>query len=140
MARLHPEVIQALRSTAARIREGAHYEWGHAGSCNCGHLAQTVTQMSRAEIYRMVNGEWSEHLNDYCPITGASLEDVAAQMIRFGFEPGELASLERLSDRRVLARIPGRQHLRRNDAQDVVSYLEAWAGLMEQRLEEQRAA
>lgn len=134
MARLHPEVIQALRSTAKRIRQGAHYEWGHAGSCNCGHLAQTVTELSRAEIYRMVNGEWSEHLNDYCPITGHSLDDVASQMIRFGFEPGELASLERLSDPRVLARIPDRRHLRRNDAKDVVSYLEAWADLVETRM------
>lgn len=134
MARLHPELIQALRSTAARIRQGAHYEWGHAGSCNCGHLAQTVTELSRAEIYRMVNGEWSEHLNDFCPITGASMDHVTNQMIRFGFEPGELASLERLSDPSVLAQISDRQHLRRNDAKDVVSYLEAWADLVETRM------
>ncbi len=130
MAKLNRDVIEALRSTAARIRDGAHYEWGHAGACNCGHLAQTVTQLSTKEIYRMVNGEWSEHLNDYCPITGHALEDVAAQMIRFGFTPSELTDLENLADPRVVERIPERRYLRRNDPKDLVLYLETWAEML----------
>ncbi len=134
MAKLHRDVIEALRTTAARVREGAHYEWGHAGACNCGHLAQTVTRLSKAEIYRMVDGEWSEHLHDYCPITGQAVEDVAAQMIRFGFDAGELADLENLADARVLERIPDRRYLRRNDRGDLVLYLEAWAAMLEQDL------
>jgi hypothetical protein len=104
---------------------------GHAGACNCGHLAQTVTKRSKKEIYSMVNGEWSEHLNDYCPITGHAMEDVAAQMIAFGFTPSELADLERLEDPRVLERLPERRHLRRNDRDDVVLYLQTWAGMLE---------
>lgn len=132
MAKLNRQVIEALRTTAKRLAGGADYEWGHAGACNCGHLAQTVTQRSKKEIYKMVNGEWSEHLNDYCPITGQAVEDVAAQMIRFGFTPGELADLERLEDPRVLERVPGRRHLRRNDRDDVVLYLQTWAQMLEQ--------
>ncbi len=131
MAKLNRTVIEALRTTADRLRSGADYEWGHAGACNCGHLAQTVTQRSKQEIYKMVSGEWSEHLNDYCPITGCAVEDVAAQMIAFGFTPGELADLERLQDPRVLERLPGRRHLRRNDRDDVVLYLETWASMLE---------
>ena len=131
MAKLNRQVIEALRTTAKRLAGGADYEWGHAGACNCGHLAQTVTQRSKQEIYKMVNGEWSEHLNDYCPITGHAMENVAAQMIRFGFTPGELADLERLEDSRVLERLPGRRHLRRNDRDDVVLYLQTWAQMLE---------
>ena len=130
MSKLNRHVVEALRTTAKRLQDGADYEWGHAGACNCGHLAQTVTHRSKKEIYSMVDGEWSEHLNDYCPITGHAVEDVAAQMIAFGFTPSELADLERLEDPRVLERIPGGRHLRRNDRDDVVLYLETWAQML----------
>lgn len=134
MATASPEVISVLRSTAARLREGAKYQWGHAGACNCGHLAQAVTGLDSREIYRQVGGEWSEHLNDYCPVTGDAMDDAATRLIRFGFLPGELSDLEYLRDRQVLARLPeGRRHLRRNSREDVVLYLEAWAELLEER-------
>lgn len=139
MARLHPEVIEALRSTARRLQDGAPYQWGHAGACNCGHLAQTVTSHNKAEIYRMVQGEWSEHLNAYCPETGASVEEVSAQMMRFGFGATELADLEWLSGREILKRIPEGERLRRNRREDVVRYLDAWADLLEERMEQSRA-
>ncbi|MEM9459684.1 MAG: hypothetical protein AAGF11_36235 [Myxococcota bacterium] len=135
MARLRIEIVQALRTTAARLREGAPYQWGHPGACNCGHLAQTVTRMSQAQIYKIVDGEWSEYLNDYCPLTGQSLDDVAVQMIRFGFEPGELHDLEQLADHRVLRQLPGGfRYLQHNDRSDVALYLETWAGMIERRL------
>lgn len=135
MARASAELIGAIRTTVKRLREGAHYEWGHAGSCNAGHLAQTVTKLSRVQIYRMVDGEWSEHLRDYCPSTGDSLDDVVTQMIRFGFEPGELADLEWLRDDRILRRLPdGRRYLRRNDRNDLVLYLETWADMLDEQL------
>lgn len=130
MAKLH--LIDALRTTAKRVRSGAHYEWGHAGACNCGHLAQTVTHTPAPQIYSDVGGEWSEHLRDYCPITGQSVDDVAAQMIRFGFSASELSDLEQLEDPKVLARIPQRRYLRRNDRNDLVLYLEAWASMLEE--------
>ena len=129
-----PEVIDALRETAARLREGAPYQWGHAGQCNCGHLAQTVTALDSREIYRMVAGEWSEHLNTRCPISGLDVEDVAARMVRFGFSVGELADLEHLRNREVLRHVSGGgRHLRRNDSRDVATYLDAWAEMLQQR-------
>ncbi len=135
MARVSAELIGAIRTTVARLREGAHYEWGHAGACNAGHLAQTVTRLDKRQIYRMVAGEWSEFLRDYCPATGDSLDDVVTQMIRFGFEPGELSDLEWLRDDRILRRLPdGRRHLRRNDRDDLILYLETWAGMLQEQL------
>jgi hypothetical protein len=127
-----PEVIVALRETAARLREGAPYQWGHAGQCNCGHLAQTVTALDDREIYRMVAGEWSEHLNVGCPVSGLDLDDVAARLVRFGFSTGALADLEQLRNREVLRYVEGGAgFLRRNDRTDVVRYLEAWADMLE---------
>ena len=129
MGRLN--MIDALKETAARLGDGAAYQWGHAGQCNCGHLAQTVTALDRREIYRMVAGEWTEHLNTACPISGLDLDDVAARMIQFGFSAAELTSLEHLSDRRVLSRLPeGQRHLRKNQREDVVLYLETWAAML----------
>ncbi len=45
--RANPDLIEALRRTAARLATGAEYRWTHMGSCNCGHLAQTVTELCR---------------------------------------------------------------------------------------------
>jgi len=143
MAKLSVEVIEVLRTTAARLRAGAPYQWGHAGHCNCGHLAQTVTALAPRDIYRMVGGEWSEHLYDYCPLTGESIDDVAARMVEFGFEATELADLEWLRDVRVLSRLRRSgdepRHLRRNDRADVILYLETWADGLEERLNETTA-
>ena len=127
-----PRIIRALRETAARLRGGAQYHWGHAGQCNCGHLAQTITALDDREIYRMVAGEWTEHLNNSCPVSGLDLEDVAARMVRFGFSVGALADLEHLRNREILTYLPGGpEPLRRNDRGDLVRYLEAWADMLE---------
>lgn len=132
MARATSEVIAALRTTAARLQAGAPYQWGHAGMCNCGHLAQTVTQLPKADIYREVAGEWSEYLEDRCPVTGERVDDLAAAMERFGFSPGELVDLERLSDPAVLRALPGgHRWLDHNQRDDVVVYLQAWADVLE---------
>ena len=52
MTRPNPDLIAALRATAARLEGGAHYRWTQMGSCNCGHLAQTLTRRAPAEIHR----------------------------------------------------------------------------------------
>ena len=141
MARLGTDLIAALRTTATRLRAGADYEWGHAGACNCGHLAQTVTGLDRAAIYRQVGGEWNDYLHEHCPVTGDRVEDVATVMIRFGFEPSELAALELLSDDEVLRQLPGgHRWLARNEREDVVAYLEAWADLLERRKRDENDA
>ena len=61
------KVIQALRETATQIATSGRYEWGHMGSCNCGHLAQNITSFTRAEIQQFAlqkRGDWSEQVID----------------------------------------------------------------------------
>jgi hypothetical protein len=139
MARPTPELIDALRRTARKLADGAPYQWGHMGSCNCGNLAQELTQLTKGEIHAHAlavgRGDWNEQLNDYCPTSGLPIDLLIGEMLRAGLSTEDLGHLERLSDRRVLERLPRQDHpLRHNRRDDVVLYLSTWAGLLEEQL------
>ena len=136
MARATPELITALRTTAARLRAGSPFAWGHMGSCICGHLAQTVTELSPAEIHARAmerHGDWSEQSVEHCPASGLAIDHVIDEMLALGLEVGDLRHLERLSDPRVLARVPAKW-LRWQEREHAVQYMEAWAELLEDEL------
>ena len=137
MARPTPTLITALRLTAARLSDGAGYQWGHMGSCNCGHLAQTLTRRSRGEIHQAAlerAGDWGQQAIDYCPMSGYPLDHILEEMFEVGLERRDIDELERLNNPEVLARLPPeRRHLRRNRRQDAVLYMETWAALLEER-------
>ncbi|HEV7349254.1 hypothetical protein [Telluribacter sp.] len=139
MARPSPELIAALRRTARKLADGAPYQWGHMGSCNCGNLAQELTKLSKAEIHAHAlavgRGDWNEQLNDYCPTSGLPIDTLIADMLTAGLATDDLKHLERLSDRRVLERLPRDERaLRHNLRDDVVLYLMTWADLLEEQL------
>ena len=50
----------ALRRTADRLADGARYEWGHVGRCNCGHVAQTLTDLDDRQILRIFGQDLGE--------------------------------------------------------------------------------
>ena len=129
-------VIQALRDTASRLTTQAPYQWGHMGRCNCGHLAQTITQLTKAEIHTRAMqryGDWERQIIDYCPTSGLPIDQTIDEMLALGFSRSDLSHLERLSDPSVLAAIPfeRRNTLRHNQRDDVVLYLHTWADLLE---------
>ena len=137
MAKPNPELIEALRKTAQKLANSPHYQWGHMGSCNCGHLVQEVTHLTRAEIHdyamRTRGGDWSEQALDYCPTSGYLMDQVISIMIDAGLEVQDFRHLENLSDRHVLRRFPVEErNLRHNRRDDVVKYLHAWARLLEE--------
>lgn len=138
MAYANAELCRALRRTAARLREGTDYQWGHLGMCNCGQLAQTLTGAGRDEIHAAAlarGGEWEDRAREYCPQSGQLIDGIIQTMLGHGLTTGDLADLEELSDDRILRRLPsGRRYLERNRRGDVVEYLETWAGLLEQEL------
>lgn len=141
MARPTLELISALRSTAARLREGSPFAWGHMGSCICGHLAQTITELSPAEIHARAmerHGDWSQQSIDYCPASGMAIDHVIDEMVALGLSPSDIRELERLSSRAVLAKVPAK-YLRHQDKAHAVQYMEAFAELLEERLESQPA-
>jgi hypothetical protein len=139
MAKSTLSVIQALRDTAQRLATEAPYQWGHMGSCNCGHLAQTVTHLTKAEIHAQAMqryGDWERQLTEYCPTSGLPFDQTIDEMLALGFSRSDLTHLERLSDPAIRRVIPfeRRNALRHNQRDDVVLYLRTWADLLEAEL------
>jgi len=135
MARANLELIGALRQTARRLSGDVSYQWGHMGTCNCGHLAQSITGLAGAEIHRSAlvrEGDWEQQAKDYCPTSGNLIDVVLATMFDLGLTRDDIRHLERLSDLHVLQRV-GR-HLRFNNRHDVVLYMTTWADLLQESL------
>ena len=138
MARASQPLIVALRKTAWMLRTKIDYQWGNRGACNCGHLAQTLTKLSKAEIHAaaMQRGrDWGELVIDYCPASGLPIDHILETMLDAGLSREDLQHLEKLSDRAVLAKLSdGRRYLRHNQKKDVILYMELWASLMEEEM------
>lgn len=141
MARLKPEVIEALRLTAKKIANSNDYQWGHMGACNCGFLAQEITHLQKSEIHSRAMeryGDWNEQLNDYCPTSGLLMDTLISNILEFGFDVNDLKHLEKLSDPTVLANLPNeRRYPKHNCKEDVVLYLQTWAQKLENELLDQ---
>ena len=130
-------MIDALRETARRLENGAEYNWSHQGNCNCGHLVQTVTKLSKAEIHARAlekTGDWGEKVIDYCPTSNYPIDHIIATMLEMGFSRDDLYRLERLSSLEILDKIPDeRKPLKHNRRGDVILYMNTWADLLEEK-------
>jgi hypothetical protein len=137
MARPTRALIDALRATADRLEGDVDYRWTHMGACNCGHLAQTVTELSREELHALATqkaGDWAQQATDYCPASGLPIDHIIGTMLSMGLSTSDLADLERLRSRAVLRRLPaGRRELDYREKADVVLYMRAWAELLEEQ-------
>ena len=131
MAKPTKKLIDALLETVERLEAGAHYQWGHMGRCNCGHLVQSLTRLSHEEIHRaalMRAGDWGQQSIDYCPTSGYPLDHVISTMLEVGVSRDDIDHLERLDDDRVLKRLPlAERNLARNKRDDVITYMRLWA-------------
>ena len=136
MARVSANLIAAFRRTINKLKQNAPYQWGHMGACNCGNLAQEITQLTKGEIHQYAmekSGDWNDQLIDYCPTSGYPMDLMISKMIEAGLSIDELRHLERLSDPKVLSHIPmpKRQQLKKNVKEDVILYLETWCLILE---------
>jgi hypothetical protein len=137
----HPttKLVQVLREAAQNLRSGAPYAWGHHGSCNCGHLLQVVTCLSKSEILEYVQstqGEWTEIAEEYCAVSDAPVYLLISRLEKLGLTPTDIHNLEYLEDRQVLQNLPGGfRWLKRNVREDVIVYFETMASMLEEQLE-----
>ena len=138
----HPNIalINALREAAQNLRSGAHYAWGHHGSCNCGHLLQVTTQLSKEEIIRhaqTVYGEWTEIAEEYCGVSNAPAYLLVSELEKLGLTLTDIHNLEYLEDKTVLQNLPGGfRWLKKNVREDVIAYFETFAAMLEEKLVE----
>jgi len=132
------ELIDALRNTATRLRNGAAYAWGNHGACNCGNLLQVITDLSKEEILTYAHsgiGEWTELAEDYCGVSNAPVSLLLKKLQDTGLTPTDIHHLEYLDDRQVLNALPGGfRWLKRNQREDVILYFETFAQLLEDQL------
>jgi hypothetical protein len=138
MAKANTKLITALRHTADKLERGEKYQWGHMGSCNCGNLAQELTQRTKAEIHayalRTRAGDWAEQVSAFCPNSGLHMDIIIDEMLQAGLSREDLMNLERLADKEVLASLPlEERYLKHNKRADVVKYMRAWAVLLEKQ-------
>jgi hypothetical protein len=138
MAKPTIELISALRETAARLKRNAPYAWGNHGSCNCGNLLQVVTNLTKEEIWQYAysgTGEWTEIAEDYCGITDAPVSLLIFKLQQLGLTASDIHNLEYLEDRELLEHLPGGfRWLSRNLREDVITYFETFADLLEEKL------
>jgi len=138
MATPNIELIAALRETAKRLKNGAHYAWGNHGACNCGNLLQVITHLSKEEILQYAHsgiGEWTELAEDYCGITDAPVSLLIFKLEQLGLTPSDIHNLEYLEDKDVLKELPGGfRWLNGNVREDVIIYFETFADYLEEKL------
>ena len=138
MATPNLTLINALRETAERLRNGASYAWGNHGACNCGNLTQVVTKLSKEEILQYAHtgiGEWTELAEDYCGVTDAPASLLISKLQQIGLTPSDIHNLEYLEDKKVLEQLPGGfRWLQRNVREDVILYFETYASILEEQL------
>lgn len=136
----HPNItlINALRQAAQNLRVGVPYAWGNHGSCNCGHVLQVITQLSKEEIIRhaqTVSGEWTEIAEEYCGVTNTPAYLLVSKLEKIGLTPTDIHNLEYLEDRKVLENLPGGfRWLKKNMREDVIVYFETFAAMLEEQL------
>lgn len=132
-----PELIDALRTTAKRLQTDVHYQWSHQGSCNCGHLAQTITHLSKTDLHRAGlerHGDWEDHAEEYCATSGHHIDVVISSMLEIGMTLDDIGYLEKLSSSAVLQRLPlEMRNLQRNKREHVVLYMQTWADMLEEQ-------
>lgn len=140
MAQANQVLVDALRESARRLREGNRYAWGNHGACNCGNLLQVVTDLDEKEILRYAHtgiGEWTEmsQQQEFCKISGAPVEMLLSKLEEIGLTPSDVHNIEYLEDKHVLQRLEGGfRWLSRNVREDVIEYFEAFADMLEDKL------
>src|SRR6184192_2204342 len=99
----HPttELIEGLRKAAANLRQGSYYAWGHHGACNCGHLLQVTTPLSKEEILSYAHtgtGEWTELAEENCSVLNVPVTLLLSKLEQLGLTPTDIHNMEYLQD------------------------------------------
>lgn len=132
-------LIDALRVTADRLEKGAYYQWTHQGSCNCGHLAQTITKLTKSQLHKIAlekEGNWADKTIDYCKTSGFPIDHVISSMVDLGLTTEDIANLEKLACPKVLKNIPENiKPLKYSDKSQVILYMRTWSNLLENELD-----
>jgi len=137
MKEFSTKLIYAIKNAAKKLRSNSPYSWGHLGSCNCGHLVQSLTRLSKDEIHEAAlerTGDWSEISKNYCDTSGLKIDKIISIMLNEGLALEDIEYLENLSDPDVIKKMEvDIKSLRKNNRLFVINYLEVWAKVLEEK-------
>ena len=143
MPKASKKLIKAIRKAALNIETGGSYQWGHLGACNCGHLIQALTTRAKSEIHEAAlakDGDWRDLSHKYCLQSGYKIDDIISELLKAGLSLEDIEYLERLSDPKVLTFIGNQElELKHNRREDVITYMKAWADLLESEMLEPKS-
>jgi hypothetical protein len=121
------------------------YEWNDRTRCNCGIVARQVLQTTPARLKELLppiyeNGtfrpSWRSMAEAYCCDSGLPRHEVFARLLGAGLHAADFSHLEDLSHPDIVQRMDasrrGARRINRSRKSDVVAYLRAWAGGIEQ--------
>ena len=137
MMEVSNKLINAIKKAAKKLRSNSPYSWGHLGSCNCGHLVQSLTKLSKDEIHEAAlekTGDWSEISKNYCDTSGLKIDKIISIMLNEGLALEDIEYLENLSDPNIIRKMEvDIKSLRKNNRLFVINYLEVWAEVLEEK-------
>ena len=74
MTEISENLIYAIKKAAKKIRSNSPYSWGHLGSCNCGQLVQSLTNLNKDDTGKKIDKRARKFLKksnlDYAHGTG----------------------------------------------------------------------
>jgi hypothetical protein len=121
------------------------YEWNDRTRCNCGIVARQVLQTTPAKLRELLppiyeNGifraTWRSMTEAGCADSGLSRNEVFRRLLDAGLRFADFSHLEELSHPEIVRRLgPYRRDktpISRSRKSDVVAYLRAWAGGIEE--------
>lgn len=106
--------------------------------------ARTVAGVHEAPDYggrpAIDEGAWEPEDLGICPVAELGMSQILAELSAWGLDAGDVGALERLDDPDVRRRLGTHTvDFLHSDRRNVVAYLRAWAGLLEERIAERAA-
>ena len=106
--------------------------------------ARTVAGVPEAPDYgsrpAIDEGAWEPEDLGICPVAELEMSQIFAELSAWGLDASDVGALERLDDPEVRRRLGTHTvNFLHSDRRNVVAYLRAWAGLLEERIAERVA-
>ena len=122
----------------AEIQKRAMRREGDWGSQAREHTPRRFPDFDFGDRPALDEGAWEPENVGACQVTGAPLDDVLDQMYSLGLSPTDVGHLERLSSPEVRRRLGNNtQYFPHHRRENVVAYLQAWAALLEEELDDE---
>lgn len=114
------KLIKALKLVINNLKnDTANYEWNHQSTCNCGLVAQAITNLSQHELAELSHSmfdeldkkykdnksttiSWQLAVKEYCPLTGEPLKDILKKLFQNGLTKEDMVHLEYMTNPAIL--------------------------------------